>query len=121
MTDIHEKKIWKELKPGLYVKQFQANGHHLIKFKLDTIEATVGYGDTTEKGKTTYWATIYGITKAGSDDFDFRDATPLLKMIRDIYKKNHYDFAYSHAENTAQRSVLYKSQIKEREPGELVG
>lgn len=92
----------------------------VLKFKLNTLVATVGCGDTTHRSKRTFWATVYRIDDATQKPVDYREAKPLLKALRDYYAKHNYDFGYSFAETALLKEVLYKLQIKQREQGKLI-
>lgn len=93
----------------------------VLKFRLKTLVATVGCGDTTVRSNRTFWATVYRIDDhaEGVSSVDYRAARPLLKALRDYYAKHGYDFGYSFAETALLREVLYKLQIKQREQGTL--
>lgn len=111
-----------DLPDEMTVSVVQEDEMKVLKFKLNTLVATVGCGDTTYRFKRTFWATVYRIEDhaEGVQRIDYREARPLLKALRDYYAKHGYDFGYSFAETALLKEVLYKLQIKERETGKLI-
>lgn len=111
-----------DLPKEMAVSVVEEDEMRVLKFKLNTLVATVGCGDTTHRSKRTFWATVYRIEDHAPDvrRIDYREARPLLKALRDYYAKHGFDFGYSFAETALLKEVLYKLQIKERETGKLV-
>jgi hypothetical protein len=86
----------------------------VLRFKYHNCVATVGWGRITSRGPSRPWATVYKIDAENSPREDVRY---LLSVLKKLYKTQGYDFAFSFAETSVIKGLLYKLGIKEREQG----
>lgn len=93
----------------------------VLHFTQGNIVAAVGVGSNHNRRLRPFWATVYSLDTRDGSVIDYRDAKPLIVVLREYYRKHDYDFAYAFAHNTDLRSLLYTNQIKVREEGVFTG